>query len=154
MSKVVNKSQQVITAGFYPRSMYTRVVSVALAVPDDGVWYYVLTQVLGNKVWLLNVDVWLSPKVINPAQITIFDLYAGSVDPGTAIALREWDGIVPIYDRVRTRTFWIATDGSEHFHWTMSRYYKGESRRFGLAGQRPMGLGNEYMKASFEICEG
>lgn len=151
---VVGRNQHEEMRRLHPKPAYSRVISVSMGLPDDSNWHYILTPVMGNRVWLLSVDVWVAPKAIDTTQATLFDISIGSGAPRTVEELRTWEVVLPILDENNKRTAWVASDGSEHFHWNMMRFYKGEARRFGIAGIRGTGGGDDLLKVSFEISEG
>lgn len=154
MAFVVTRSQQVVTAGVYPISMYSRIETLAVTALGDGVWRYRLTPKLGKNLWLLSVNVWTQPGPIVYFQGTEFRVFAGSGNPGSVAGLETWEEVVPVLAEDGSRGQWMLGDGKEHFAWTMSRYYKGAATRFALAYYRGPAQGFKGLYASFLVSEG
>jgi len=153
MPRVINKVQQVLHTGIYPMSMYSRVVSLRLVLRPLLGEAFVITPVVGNNVWLLGVDVWPDVKAVDNDQVSYFRLYAGAGEQVNADGVKAWENILPLSANLPGETYWGVLDGMPGFHWTMAKYFKGNSRRFGIVGTR---FGEDFgmLYVSFQISEG
>lgn len=153
MAKIVNESQQVRAGAVYPISVYSRIVSVELTVAQGWGWTYVVTPIVGNRVWLLSAKVWTQVMVVNAAQGIHFNLWAGGPGDVSLADVTTWDRLMPKNDNMNMMMTWSITDGSLGFEWDLSRLFVGESRRFAMTGTR-IGPDAALLQASFQIAEG
>ena len=152
--QVVNRSQQVVTAGLSPKAEYSRVVSVAVDLDDDDLFRWAVTPKLGNKIWLLKVDVWVFPYVINEGMRVLFEIRQGDGEPTTENIFNSWENILPLYNEDMKMVEWKIYDGQSHRQWTMKRRFIGKSIRFGVKASRSINAGHSKIWVSFEISEG
>jgi len=153
MAQVINRSQQVVTAGLRPKAVYSRVVSCVAFVPTGPGAVYSHTPKLGNNVWLYKVRVWGAPKTANMANQTLFRVLSGTEPVANAAEILEWENILPLVSPGFANEVWTSYDGSGVFEWTMNRFFTGQGRMFGFWAERgPNGIDELY--ASFEISEG
>jgi len=153
MAEVINRSQQVVTAGLSPKVSYSRVVSVNLEVPDDGAWHWAVTPTLGQRFWLLEVQIWAFPKPI-AAKSTAFEFKAGTVRPQPGMDIADWQNILPIYVNGGALPAWSLNDGIDYMSWTMDKLFANEARRLGVRAMRSVGFGADGLYVSFKISEG
>lgn len=153
MPIIVNEGQQVRAGAVYPISVYSRVVSVDLAVAQAWGWTYVVTPVMGNRVWLLGIKVWPQVMAINAAQGIDFELFDGGPGDVSLADVQTWDRLLPKVNNTNVMVPWAITDGSAGFEWDLSRLFVGESRRFALVGTRT-GPDAALLQVSFRIAEG
>lgn len=154
MARVLNTAQPTIVRGVSPAPAYSRVISLGLVVPGDGVWRYWSWPSVGDRVRLLGVQVWVLPKAINVSQGTAFRLYAGSGDAGSVAALGSWDSVLPIWDQASGQSVWTLHDGRQEMEWWMNKLFTGEARRFAIVVMRGVGQGNDALYCSLTISEG
>ncbi len=132
MAELISKGQPVRVGVMYPKSVYSRVVScVAYIKGDPDARGY--TPVLGERVWLRGVDVWPSRdySAVVGAGIS-FRILHGSGKPATAVEIREWTNILPVYWPDGIGRDW--TQGCPFFHmrWNVNRLFEGGAQRFGI----------------------
>ena len=152
--QVVNESQLVRRALLSPEPPYSRVVSVALGLNDDGVWRFAYTGAVGQDVRLLGVKVWVIPRAVNAAQNTQIRVRAGSGVPGTLGSFVEWSNVLPLTTVPGADVPFTIYDGINDMEWTMKKLYQGQARRFGINAMRGLGFGDDVVQASFHISEG
>lgn len=153
MAVPINISQQVRKAGLAPKAIYSRVVSVSLAIEPDDTWHYVVTPVLAQFCWLLQVQVWYADKAVDRLQFTEIEFVTGL---GEAVALADvltWERILPIYQQSRAPYIWRNWDKQPNKSWPMMKPYGGSPRRMGILGRRH-GTEADHVQCSFEISEG
>jgi len=150
---VVARDQQAEMRRLHPKPAYSRIVSVELLVSQGWGWQYVVTPVLGDKLWLLGVDVWPAVKAVNFDQYSEFVLYAGGGRQVSLDDVLQWDVVMPIFDNQSRLVTWRITDGSSGFHWQLAKHYEGDNRRFALVGFR-VAEDPSTLQASFHISEG
>lgn len=152
--KVVNKSQQVVTSGLSPISAYSRVISAGLEVPADGAWHFAATPKLGQRFWLLAVQVWCFPRPYGPPQATEFEVRTGQETPPPAGDIENWENILPLHFPDGTMSSWSLDTGRDYISWGMKKLYKTVPRRLGIRARRADGFDDDGLWVSFEISEG
>ena len=153
MTRILNQSQQMRVAGVYPISAYSRVVAFHLSLPADAAWYHATTPVLGQRIWLLRVKIKHCPRVPNTANYTTFEVMTGKVRAPTLADIGAWEHVIPnIAEGGPSLTMRMA-DGCIEWEETMSKFYDGAGRRFGVLARRT-GAGADEFCVSFLIAEG
>lgn len=154
MPIVINKSQQMLKAAVYPISAYSRVVYIRVpliaAVLLHGGGH---TPGLGNRIWLQGIDVWFQPMNAFGFMIVNLSLMAGGAREPDPVNIRDtWE---PIMHASYGPTETILLQGNDiHMHFTMSKLYVGEARRFGVYAEI-LGIGVDCMGlVAFQIAEG
>lgn len=153
MAKLVSTDQRIVTGVTYPKSVYSRVTGFwtgALPVlNDEG---QESTYPLGQHIWLLSVHLSFWADVIGTQCSAFWFLSTGTKKPDDAAeVLGVWEPIIPCSSGVKPYFRW---DGDAmDFSWTMSRYYEGPGRRFGLWFQN-ITAQRWWVQATFEISEG
>jgi len=153
MAEIINRSQQVRTGAVYPISAYSRVISCSITddavVGDD----YAVTEVVGQRLWLLNVKVFWNAlgTVIN--QITDFRIMTGKTDVTHVSHILGWENILKNYRPIQIEVPWQLYDGEGCLSWDMSILYTGTTRRFGIWANRRQDPGLR-LTAAFQISEG
>ena len=137
----------------HPKPYYSRVVSIATDVIGDGEWRYVTTPPMGQSLWLLKIDVWRWPKSPDASKGTEFRIFGGSGAPGTVKELDRWEEVLPVLLDGK-RHLWRAYDGTDHYQWTMMRFFEGRPIRLAVSHMRAATFGNDVLYVSFEISEG
>lgn len=152
MAKVVNRSQQVVTAGLRPESAYSRIVTIEHVHPQPPGQDFAVTAVLANVLRLLSVDVWMTGSGLPVATTWWFDLRRGFQLPTRTLQIQQWDYLLPVRSTVG---LWIFNGYGNpvHRHWDMNVVYKGASQRFAIIGSMA-GPALARVTASFRISEG
>ncbi|MBA7522327.1 hypothetical protein ES705_14445 [subsurface metagenome] len=151
---IVGRDQQAEVRRRYPKPAYSRIVNLEVLVADglDGVGFN-YTPPLGNRLWLLSVDLWF----INPTLDVLIGgfvyLRTGDTKPESAgeVAMK-WQSVIDDSTGIKPGIYWTGLNA--HFHWDMMRFYEGRGRRFGVMIENF----NQYQQwlawASFQISEG
>lgn len=150
---IVGRDQQAEMRRLHPKPAYSRVVSVQLVVFEEWGDTFVVTPVVGDRVWLLGIRVWCDVKVVNIDRLSFFNIYTGSGNPQNAQDVLAWVNILPSGAQFSGPTYWQLFDGMSGFEWSMMRFFQGSSRRFGIVGSR-FGIDYGMLNVSFEISEG
>jgi len=153
MATIINRSQQVATAGLSPRAAYSRVVSCVEIINAGAGPVYAVTSKVANNVWLHRVSAWGRPKTPNDANYTEFRVYAGSQEVNSAAEIERWENVLPLRWGETMNATWKMRDGNRIFTWDMDMFFKGLGRRFGFWAQR-VGAGLDSLYMSFQISEG
>jgi hypothetical protein len=153
MAKLVNESQQQRVGILGPRSVYSRVLSVVLAVPVGPGAVYVHTPSVGSDCWLLSVRIWFAPKAVSMAKQTLFRVLTGTVAASCADDMLTWERVLPCSSVGGKDEPMTAYDGVSGYRWSLRRHWTGAGRMFGLWAERgPLGI--DEVLCSFEIAEG
>ena len=151
---VVARGQQEAVRRRFPKPAYSRIISFRMGVPGDGKDYMMYTQSLGQTVWLLKVQIWVLPKMLNTTKGTSFKLFAGTGKPGGIEDVEKWERIVPLIDETGALRVWPLHDGRDHIEWDIMKLYTGQTRRFAIIAMRGAGFGDDYLYVSWTISEG
>jgi len=154
MVQVVNRSQQVVTAGLRPAPAYSRVVSLRIQTILDGTARFAFSEVIGNRFLLLDVWVKVFWVAITADPYLAFRVNTGLGKVNTPAALYDWDDILPV--NVGGAPSWWHADARQYdFHWSMDKRFEREQRRLGLwVSSIGSGLAVADAYASFRISEG
>lgn len=154
MAEVINRSQQVVSAGFSPRVNYSRVVNLYLYI-DGGLGNddVEVTPALGNNIWLLELQLTCMPNsVVNKGQAFIY-LTAGSGKNPTGEDVAEaWEPIIPNYGAARQGFQFYGLQ--QKFTWEMRKRFYGEARRFGCVVENLSAEVAMRFWVSFRFSEG
>jgi len=115
MATVVSRSQQLVTPALNPVAQYSRVVSCVCNPKPAHDPDFSYTPVVGQNVWLLAVHVWFLPEEIQLAAGSQFRILTGTTEPADAVAIFEWDDVVPIFYRGRAGALWHRYYGVNEF---------------------------------------
>lgn len=152
--QVVNKSQQVVTAGLKPDPAYSRQIALELHVPGAiGGEDYCFTPTLGNSLVLYGIDLWFRCGT-RPGEFGGYIyLMFGSGEPQTAgeIATR-WTSIIPLHCGIKPG-FRILLCEQDAFHISMKKKFVADELRFGVTMENLTLLAWEAT-VLFEISEG
>ena len=151
---VVPRSQQAEMRQRYPKPAYSRIISFRMKVPGDGKDYMMCTQPLGQTIWLLKIQVWVLPKLIDASKGTSITIHTGTNKPMSVEDVKNWERIVPLIDETGAKRVWPLHDGRDHIEWELMALYKGQPRRFAIIGMRGAGFGEDFLYTSFTISEG
>lgn len=154
MVEVVNKNQQVYTAGLAPKASYSRSIALqlrcrAVAAGQD----FAITKPLGNRVWLLGAKVYFMPTVVAALIETEFRLSYGTTAANTFRAVRDdWTPLIGEDRLVGQRTNYYGVGGCLEF--SMNRLFTNQLLRFGCAMQIIGPAQDFWALVVFEISEG
>lgn len=153
MAFVINRNQQVYTAGMYPIAAYSRIVSVELALFEGWGLLSAVTPVVGNNVWLLGVKVFKRQEAPDSSQFNFFGIYAGGPGDVSVVQILEWPSVLPKLNSIGQPAFWQICDGKSEMSWQFKKRYEGDGRRFALLARR-YGESHSLLQVSFHISEG
>lgn len=117
----------------WPQADRTRVVSVQIADQWKGETGFVFTQMVGNNVRLLRVEVMLQQTDFGAHRRVDaeFQVYTATTLPVSLAQVRNLEPVLPIFG-AGPRALWRSMYGSGFWEWTMNKLYTGTERRFGL----------------------
>ena len=154
MVQVVNKSQQVVTAGLSPRAEYSRIVGAYAAAPGIELEGYGHTGSLGNTVRLLTIKVWFTQKLAGDADWIDFWIKYGSERKVNVKNIPDWDNVIDIIGFGGVPGRFRKYETSRMYTWSINRLFKGKSIRFGIWFEAAGAKDIIEMYATFEISEG
>lgn len=151
---VVNKSQQVRTAGLRPDPAYSRVEALELHIPSGaGNEDFCFTPTLGNSLILYGINMWIRcpthPGVFGGNCYLMF----GAGTPNTAAEMiLNWRIIVPVHCGAKPGFRLVLCEHVEYYIRMKRKFIKDEIR-FGAVFEN---LGQPAWEATilFEISEG
>lgn len=153
MVEVVNRSQQVTKSGLNPKSSYSRLVCLDVAPLAAGPTVYAYTPAYGQNIWLLGIWIQHMPRAASIVDFTSVLLVAGSGVPTNVADLYGWEHVLGIVQLEGIPPGLRVYDGLNALSWSMSRLFKGQSRRFAIIANRT-GAGNDLVQVQIEISEG
>ena len=153
MSKIVNTSQQIVAGATAPASSYSRQVLVQLNVPPNvGGTDYGITLPLGNKVWLLSIDLWIYGVAINVWHYGLIHINTGTGQQVNAgIVATQWQPVMDTSMLFNQVIIWQGETG--HLHFEMGKLFTTESQRFGVVYQS-MVAQRTLILGAFQVSEG
>lgn len=138
----------------FPKPAYSRITGFTIALPDDGNWRYNYTDVIGDRVWLLNVKVYVLPKAVDVTKAVAFVMLVGSGKPTNVNDMHAWDRIAPCRSEQGAQLVWTIHDGRHEMYFDMMRFFRGRHIRFGIMAWRTAAAGIDGIWAQFTISEG
>ncbi len=137
-----------------PAPVQSRVVMVERQVTvAGGSIGYAVTFPVGNRVWLLNLDVWIWPAALATlVQCWVYVLTFTGPEPRSAAGMMDGELIFPSRGTYEGPFFYSGNSG--HIGLSMDKLYTGVERRFGCLWQLAAGSGDIFGVASFQIAEG
>ncbi len=152
MAKIITGDQRLVTGAKNPKAVYSRVVSVLVDFEEPVREGFEITAGLGNRLWLLGVDVWVECRQDIVLPNYCWAVYFGSGVPADIAALRNWNQILPIKWQ-DSFVVWRTYQQEKHWHFDMTRLFEGNALRFGAYGE---GTGAKigHFEFAFEISEG
>ncbi|MBA7694205.1 hypothetical protein ES703_102812 [subsurface metagenome] len=132
MVHLANKAQPVRVGVVYPRGVYSRVILVQLIVASGiGNYDFAVTPPLGNRVWLLGVDIWHQPTTQGGFVKSYLKITTGSGETFTRYMVSmDWASVMDTTMLMKVGMLIFCCD--LHLHFTMNKLYSGESQRFGI----------------------
>lgn len=154
MAKLVNTAQRITTGIVYPKADYSRVVMVERQVTvAGGSIGYAVTPLVAERTWLLGVDIWIWPAVLNSlVQCWVYVLTLTGPEPRSAAEMMAGELIFLSRGTYDGPFFFSGTD--EHISLSMDVLYAGAPRRFGCLWQLAGGSADIFGAAAFRISEG
>ena len=154
MVQVVNRSQQVATAGLNPKAAYSRNVIMQMRCRQVGpVNDFAFTAPLGNRFWLLGIKVYFMPEDLVTLIKSTFRFTTGTGIPTSHVTVRDdWEPILQEARLVAQYPEYWGPAGSMEF--CMNRLYSGANRRLGCVMQWVATSVDFWAIVSFEISEG
>ena len=151
---VVQRNQQEEMRRRYPKPVYSRVVNLEVLVSDGvGGYGFNYTPPLGNRLWLLSVDLWFMNPTIDVKIGGFIYLRTGDVRPKDyGDVAMNWDSVIDDSTGIKPGIYWEGINA--HFRWDMMRFYEGKGRRFGVTIENFNVDQNWLCWASFQISEG
>jgi len=133
MVKVVNKSQQVVTAGLKPAPAYSRIIVVHAAAAGGGVYGFGVSPSFGTLTRLLRVDVCvqLEPEADVPLYRSHFSLHRGTGDAPTRQIVQSWDRLIDFGTYAGFHGM-VVYGPWRQFSWDLTKRFETEANRFGL----------------------
>ncbi|MBA7677293.1 hypothetical protein ES703_85550 [subsurface metagenome] len=151
--KIVGRNQQEEIRRLYPKTAYSRWISLQIYAPADDLGFN-YTEMVGQRCWLLAVKVKCIAKVVvDPMKTSAFWITTGTEIPTSHSEVANWENVLPVLNWQRVRGVWNLWDGMTGFDWEMEMLYLGHTRRFAVALQR-VGAPSEILQVSFKISEG
>lgn len=152
MAKLANRDQRIVTGVTKPRSGYSRIVSMAQTLPQPANLQYCFTEALGQRLWLLGIDVWIFGKPASVNDSWWFIIRRGFQMPTATAQIWDWENVLPLLAPTGSWS-WHGYTTPYHMHWSMHKLFEGQSQRFGAAINITTPI-TSYFEASFEISEG
>jgi len=152
VSRLVTKVQPIIAGVRTPKSAYSRVISFMKQVTGGGAGVIGVSEIVGQSVWVQRIQVITVWTNYTDIPVCIFDLYTGLGGDTDLVDLTGWDLLMPIFVGKNTQQ-WVLTPEFNKYDWTLNRYYRGQSRRFGIS-VIIIGVGTAYVYVSIEVAEG
>jgi len=153
MVQVVNKSQQVVTAGLNPKASYSRLIQADVIAVEAEPAAYAFTPVVGQNVWCKQIWIQHMPRALDVGNYTIVKVLTGSGRPGNIGDIENWEIILTGLAIEGIPCGMRIWDGLNNLHWSFEKLFTGAARRFGIIANR-QGVGNDLVQVQFEISEG
>jgi len=131
MVQVVNRSQQVVTAGLATASAYSRVIVVRASAAGGGVWGFGYSPSFGKETRLLRIDACVQIDPAGAVERSHFSIHRGSGKPSNRQNVETWDRIIDFgtYAGVHGMCVWGPF---RQFSWELTRRFTAEANRFGV----------------------
>lgn len=140
--------------GAYPLPPQSRVVALELHVPAGvGNNDFCYTPALGNRLWLLNIDIWVYCATAGAFIGGFFYLMFGTAEPQNASDIStRWNRIIELYCGAKPGFRWFHCDPFDR-HFSMAKLFVADGLRFGVTLENGFNQAWEATIA-FEISEG
>lgn len=151
---VVNRNQQEAVRRAYPKPAYSRVINLTLLVPEGlGAEDFAVSPPIGNRVWLLGVDLLILNWEVDVVSRGFIYISTGTDKKvnGGEIAT-QWDPVIRNYGGPKPGFYYSGI--KDQFHWSMMKFYEGTGRRFGAVAESLTEISKWMVWISFEISEG
>lgn len=153
MPTLANKLQPVRVGVLTPKPVYSRIVPVWVGVGGGaGMYAAVVTDVLSETFWLLEVQIWVSCTAAGFVSGGDIYIQTGPVGwVGWNEIINDWDPVLDMSQCPRRAIYWEGF--SVNFDWKFEKHYSEFPRRFGIAIRNYTPKGWRVV-ASFKIAEG
>lgn len=151
---VVPRDQQAEVRRLHPKPAYSRVINLTLQVAAGiGSDDFQVSPPIGNRVWLLGVDLFVLNMDVDVVCSGFFYISTGKEEKvtGEVIAVK-WEPIIRNYGGPKAALYYSGV--RDHFHWDMMKFYQGSGRRFGALAENLTEIKGFRAWISFEISEG
>ncbi len=148
------ENQQEESRRRFPKPAYSRVIVQDLSLL--GVWSgfdHLISAPVGNRIWLLSVDVWFQPAVIDGLVTLWFQIKTGQSDMVSQNdVVFRWESVLDVPKHVDQQIYKYG--GPEHRRFDMMKFYEGKGRRFAAVGQTFGASVDCYVSVAYQISEG
>ncbi len=151
-SKLISRDQPLVMGVYYPRGVYSRVVTIGHSLPSAADERFVCTPPLGNKLWLLGIKLWFTGSAALDTDAWWFTLRRGFARRPTQLGIWQWEDMLPVFSPNGVG-IWNGWGSPKAFEWSMNRLYEGAAQKFALIWNLTGPLMG-HIQASFEISEG
>lgn len=151
---VVQRNQQEESRRLNPKPAYSRVINLEVLVSDGlGGEGFNYTPPLGNRLWLLSVDLWFMNPTLDVQIGGFIYLRTGKAKPASAGDLAmKWDSVIDDSTGIKPGMYWTGLN--QHLRWDMMKFYEGSGRRFGVMIEN-FNVDQKWLCwASFQVSEG
>lgn len=151
---IVGRDQQAEVRRLYPKPAYSRVINLTLQIPAGlGQGDFAVSPPIGNRVWLLGVDMFITNLSVDIISSAFIYLSTGTDkdETGEKIAT-QWEQIIREYGGPKPGFYYSGI--RDHFHWDMMKFYEGSGRRFGVVAESLSIYEVMRVWVSLEISEG
>lgn len=150
---VVARNQQAEMERLHPKPVYSRTIILELMVPAGvAAEDYAATPPLGNRVWLLGIDIWLfaiTPGDMIGGTIWLSSGLGKTTDTGEIAT--KWDPIMDMSMVPKKAIWYRGADNKLSFD--MMKFYQKQAIRFGIATQN-LTVNEWWAICAFKISEG
>ena len=131
MSKVVNKSQQVVTSGLSPLSAYSRIIVVHAAAAGGGIYGFGYSPSFGKETKLLKVEATVQVDLGGQFSRCHFSIHRGTTEPQRYQDVREWEHLIDFGTYAGFRGM-VVYGQWKQFSWDMTKRFTTEANRLGV----------------------
>jgi len=131
MAILVNKSQQVVTEGFAPKTAYSRIITVHASCAGGGNYAYGVSPVLGQRLWLLSINVTVQADLGGQFQRMHFSIHRGKTAAQRWQDVREWEHLIDFGTFAGFHGM-VVYGQWKQFRWNVSKLFTGELNRLGV----------------------
>lgn len=151
---VVRRDQQAESRRLHPKPAYSRVINLTLQVAAGiGADDYAVSPPMGNRIWLLGVDLVILNMDVDVVCSGFFYISTGMDRNANAEKIAtQWDPIIRNYGGPKPAFYYSGI--RDKFHWDMMKFYEGAGRRFGVVAESLTDIKGFRAWVSFEISEG
>lgn len=129
---IVGRNQQAAMRAAHPKPYYSRTVLMRMMLERVGdMRAGGVTPPLGNRLWLLGVDVWFMSTTDNGFMSLAVDLKVGTTEESDLLVIRDtWE---PVMRSSYGPTDTMMVYGRDiHLHFDMMRFFEAEAKRLAM----------------------
>lgn len=151
---VVPRNQQEEVRRLHPKPAYSRVINLTVQIPAGlGADDYAVSPPIGNRVWLLGVDLFVFSLEVDIVASGFIYISTGTEQKVTKeFIATKWDQVIRNYCGPKPGFYYSGI--RDQFHWDMMRFYEGSGRKFGVLAQNLTEIIGWRAWVSFQISEG